>query len=527
MGDFCRDVVVIGAGPAGLAVAVGLRQYGLGVVVVEKEPGTKREVRASVVWQRALEVLRDFGCAERFLDRGLQLRQAEMYVRGRCVGRHPTTAAGTAFPQPLSIEQIAMESLLAERLAELGTGVRWSTEALGVRVRGEGAEVDVRGPGGQKETIACRWVIGCEGAHSLVRKTLGIGFEGERRTDLQAVQINAKAEWKYVCAPDTTYFFLEHRTCLIASPRPGGGYRFFCFRDDPEPQQEGPPGLEEMRALIARATHDPDLRLVPTVPPWFNRARFHDRLATSLRQGPALLVGDSAHLWAPVGGRGLNTGLRGAHNLVWKLAAVHHGWALDALLDTYSAEQRAIARDVMRQMRRNLLELPPSRLTLAGMRLLGPALLASEGFNRRGQALLSELPRTHRRSALSTDAAGYAGRRGLRAGDRVPDVPVSAGGRQRRLHDMLSYDRWTLLVDGAAEGTADAAALRRSAGRYALPVDVTAIRAGRGHGSVLAPGTMLLVRPDGHIGLRAAAADRAALEAYLQRWFVPKAGAGQ
>ncbi len=420
---------------------------------------------------------------------------------------------GTAFPQPLSIEQIATEALLAERLAELGTEVRWSTEAVALRVRGDGAAVDVRGPGGELGTIDCRWVVGCEGAHSLVRKTLGIPFEGERRENLQAVQINANPEWQYATEPDTTYFFLEHRTCLIASPRPGGGYRYFCFLDDPEPQPVGPPGLEEMRDLVAAAAHDPELRLVPTVPPWFNRARFHDRVAASLRVGPALLAGDSAHTWAPVGGRGLNTGLRGAHNLAWKLASVHHGWAGDALLDTYSTEQRGIALEVMRQMRRNVMELPASRLTLAAMRLAGPALLRSEGFTRRGRTLLSELARHHRRSAPG------GGRGGTRAGDRVPDVPVTQGGRQRRLHDLLSYDRWTLLV----EGEADTAAARRAAGRYAAPVEAFGIRAGRGHAGVLPTGTMLLVRPDGHVGLRARATDRPALDAYLRRWFTPKA----
>ncbi|MFQ6193247.1 FAD-dependent oxidoreductase [Streptomyces sp. NPDC000405] len=529
MSRFCRDVVIIGAGPTGLALAVALRQYGLGVTVLEKEPGTKRQVRASVLWQRALEILRDLGCAERFLDQGLTLRQAVFHVRGREIGRHAMTVPGTAFPQPLSIEQIAIEALLAERLRELGTEVRWNSEAVAVRPGERAAQVDVRGPDGTLETLDCRWVVGCEGAHSVVRGTLGLLFEGERRTGLQAVQINARPRWPYPYAPDTTYFFIERRASLIVSPRPGGGYRFFCFRDDPDPGHVAPPDVEEMRELVARVAHDPDVRLVPTEPEWFNRARFHDRVAATFRVGPALLAGDSAHLWAPVGGRGLNTGLRGIHNLAWKLAAVHQGHARDALLDTYTAEQRAIAREVMRQMRRNVLELPPSVPTLTAMRLLGPALLRSETFNRQGRNLLSELFRHYRAGPLAADRGG---RGALRAGDRLPDLPVTESGRQRRLHDLLSYERWTLLV-GAASGAAttgtvpgliDTAEVRRVLDRYAVRAEVFGIRAGKGVAEGPAPGTLLLVRPDGHIGLRARAGDVRALDAYLGSWFVRRGG---
>ncbi|RLV10261.1 2-polyprenyl-6-methoxyphenol hydroxylase [Streptomyces griseocarneus] len=513
-----QDAVIIGAGPTGLALAIALRQYGLGVTVVEKEPRTKREARASVVWQRALEVLRDLGCAHTFLANGIQLNRAEMYLRGRRMGEHRVRPSGTPYPRPLSIEQDSMEPLLVERLRELGTEVVWGTEAVAVRVHGHGAEVDVRGPGGTARTLACRWVVGCEGSHSIVRRTLGVPFEGERRENLQAVQINAEADWKYGHDRDTTRIFVEHRMCLIADPRPGGGYRFFCFLRDPDPGVTAPPGPDEMRDIVARCVHDPGLQLMPTEPPWADRARFHDRIAASLRVGRALLVGDSAHLWAPIGGHGLNTGLRGAHNLGWKLAAVHHGWARESLLDTYSAEQRRTAQEVMRDMRRNILELPAGTPTLAMMRIVGPAVLASDRMNRRGQAILSDFIRNHRTSDLSTDSGPRRGGGALRAGDRLPDLPVLQGGRRRSLHDLLSYDRWTLLVlpdDGDAVGPG----LRRVVDRYAVPAEAFHVRPVPDGSAVLPGGSLLFVRPDGHVGLRAGAEDGAALDTYLGRWF--------
>ncbi|MEU3756105.1 FAD-dependent monooxygenase [Streptomyces olivoreticuli] len=519
MTDF-QDVVVVGAGPAGLALAVALRLYGVGVTVVEKECRPGREPRVGVLRQRALEVMRDLGCAEGLLADGLLLSRAEVYVRGRHIGRRPTDVPGTAFPRPLSVEQGAVRPLLERRLRALGGDVRRGTEALAVRLRGDGAEVDVRGPDGRARTLGCRWVVGCDGARGLVGTTLGIPCEGEPRPGLQALQINAEVDWKYGDDRDTVRVFLERRLCAVATPRPGGGYRLLCFLRDPDPRITAAPCSDDMRDLLARGTHDPGLHLMPTEPPWAGRARFHDRAAASLRVGRALLVGDSAHAWAPVGGHGLDAGLRGAHNLGWKLAAVHHGWAAPALLDTYATEQRRTALQLTRWLSRTLPELPAAPPVLAALGIVGPAVRADGRMDRRGRAVLSHFAADHRTSALSADGGGPGP---LRAGDRLPDLPVVQGGRRRGLHDLLSYARWTLLVVPGHQGSdvGDAMGMRRVLADYAVPAEVFHVRPvpdERGR-----PGGMLLVRPDGHVGLRARPGDGRALAAYLGRWFVRQA----
>ncbi|MGX2992746.1 FAD-dependent monooxygenase [Streptomyces sp. JNUCC 64] len=516
-----RDVVVIGAGPTGLALSIALRSYGLDTLVVDKGGGTKHEPRASVIWQRAQETLRDLGCAERIVDRGLPLRQGEFQVGGRVAGVQEMEMEDTAFPGPLSIEQDSIEALMRERLQELGADVVWSTEAIGVQSGAEGTEVDLRGPDGRVGTVRCRWVVSCEGSRSLVRKTLGIPFEGERRSNLQCVQLNARPRWGQPARPDVTQIFINHHITLVAGPVPGGITRFYAFLPDPDPEHWDPPTVPEMEALVASATGEPSVALEPSEPRWANRARFHDRIARRLREGPALLVGDSAHVWAPIGGRGLNTGLLGAHNLGWKLAAVHHGWAPDALLDTYDSEQRRTAHAVMRAMRRNVVELPPNRLTLAAIRLLMPPLMSSDRVVRRGALRLSDFARDHRASALST------GRRGARGvpgpGDRLPDLPVRTATGSRRLHEVLSYRHWTLLGVGADERAfaGEEAALRALTERYALPVEPVVVRP-ESRRRELPGGSLLLVRPDGYVGLRARAGDTAAVTAYLDRWSLPK-----
>ncbi|WP_035839382.1 FAD-dependent monooxygenase [Kitasatospora azatica] len=429
----------------------------------------------------------------------------------------------TAFPGPLSIEQDTIESLLREQLRRHGPDVQWSTEAVAVRVGAQEAEVDLRGPDGQTRTVGCRWVVGCEGSRSLVRRSLGIPFEGEQRTNLQCLQLNAEPDWSHPYHPPVTRIFINHGVTLITDPVPGGAVRFYAFRPDPEPQLEEPPSPQEMETLVAAATGVPAVRLVPTEPRRANRARFHDRIAGRLRHDRALLAGDSAHLWAPIGGRGLNTGLLGAHNLGWKLAAVHRGWATDALLDTYDTEQRAAALEVMRAMRRNILELPPNRPTLAAIRLLLPHLLRSSRLARQGATLLSDFGRNHRRSALSSGKRGERG--GLRAGDRLPDLAVTTDTGPGRLHDLLSYQRWSLLLveaDAEQPDHSAAATLRRLTDRYVMPVGHFRIHPDPHRHHTLPTGTLLLVRPDGHLGLRAGAGDRRLLKAYLDRWFVQR-----
>ena len=137
-----------------------------------------------------------------------------------------------------------------------------------------------------------------------MRKAAGLPFDGGPRRRLQVAQINAKVDWSLPYHGDRTYLLLDKDLSIGCAPRPGGGYRCFAFTREPDTTPLTPVTAEEMRQLLLRAAHEPDVWLTPTLPLWTNRARFQDRFAPSLRSGRALLAGDSAHLWAPIGGRG-------------------------------------------------------------------------------------------------------------------------------------------------------------------------------------------------------------------------------
>jgi 2-polyprenyl-6-methoxyphenol hydroxylase-like FAD-dependent oxidoreductase len=507
-------VLILGAGPVGLLLALCLTELGVRVSVVERGPSTKRDPRAAIVWPRVAEVLRSVGVIDRFEAAACRLQRAEFRVDGRYAGAMALGRLACANPYPLMIEQHVTERLLAERLAERGVTVRWDTEATDVRTRADGADVDLRGPDGAAETVSCAWVVGCDGARSLVRKRLGIAFEGAARVGVECVQVNARPTWSLPDDRATGYFFVVPGRTLLACPLPDGGYRFVCFSAVRGAAPEGEPDLAELRALVADATREPVVDLAPTEPRWVNRARFQDRVAARLVDGRALLAGDAAHVWTPVGGHGMNAGMRGAQNLAWKLAAVLRGEAPTALLDTYSDEQRAAARAVIDGLTRWKTEEPSPAWVV---RLIGLALpLALRGVDRFPpvEARLSELDAAHHGSALSCALTPFGA---LRPGDRLPDVTVRHEGLELRCHDLLALSRWTLLatVDGARDD-AHVARLRRLADRYRAQIRVTPVRAeGASRRALDGDSRAVLVRPDAHVAAVARVNDDAALGQYL------------
>ncbi|MFD3659170.1 FAD-dependent monooxygenase [Streptomyces sp. NPDC058659] len=524
---------MVGAGPVGLTLAIGLRRLGLRVRIVDKAPATKREARALVLWARAREALDALGVGETLRRHGVELAAVTVHARDRALGELTTGWARSAHARPLNIEQHDIERLLSEELARLGTRVEWNTELTDVKVHDDRAEFTLRHGDGTVESAVAPWIVGCEGTASVVRDRLGIPFEGRRRTGLQVVQGNAHPTWQLGEEPGRGYIFLAPHRSLLVFPLPGGGFRFFCFRDDPDPTLTAAPTIGELRDLVAETALMPDLRMEPTEHLWLNRARFSDRVAARLRSGRGLLAGDAAHAWAPVGGHGMNVGILGAHNLAWKLAAVHHGQAGEELLDTYSDEQRLLAVRYIREMRFNFMELPLPPLGYRAFTATVPATLARRGVQRRLDLRLSDLGRNHRDSPLSRHRPGRGHRAGPRAGDRMPDVALttgSAGGDARaadraidqgaaavRLHTLLGYERWTLVLHAARADAGALDALREACDGFPAPVRVLpvtpwdAAEARRlGH-----PADLRLVRPDGYVGLVAPLARTALLRSYL------------
>jgi 2-polyprenyl-6-methoxyphenol hydroxylase-like FAD-dependent oxidoreductase len=555
------EVLVVGAGPVGLTMAIALRRLGVHVRVVDKAPGTNREPRADVLFPRAGEVLGSIGVGERLRDSSYQMQGADIYGNGRRIGSFRVGQLSSQFPRAMTIEQHDIEKLLAEELAQWGVLVEWQTEATRMEVHEDRVDMTLRMAGGVEEQTTAAWVVACDGSRSQIRDWLGIPFEGQRRRNMQVVQGNVVPSWHLPDHPGQGYFFLAPYRSVIAFPTPAGGYRIFCVRDDPDPQLTDPPTLDELRALVAGAAGIPDLRLELTEPVWLSRSRFSDRIATTLRRGRVLLAGDAAHAWAPIGGHGMNVGILGAHNLAWKLAAVHRGHATDALLDSYSTEQRVLARGVIRDMKFNIMEalLPalPNRLRCAALK----AALPSQRFQQRGEWVMSDFGRNHRASPLTWRHSRRPAR-GPRAGYRVPDVAVvgasevadrtsiagpsqatavredqrsavapeggppdvlSIAPQAARLHQLLSYDRWTLLLSADHVEAATLLALRNACAACPAPVQLLTVSAQHPDATEELGRTdeYKLIRPDGYVALVAQLERVDLLSDYLGMFFAP------
>ncbi|GGZ90907.1 FAD-dependent monooxygenase [Streptomyces echinoruber] len=514
------DVLVVGAGPTGLAAACTLLREGVPVRVVDRRRGPTALPKALIVWSGALEVLDRLGVADALAERALRLRGASYWSRGRAVASVGFGAlAGSRFPGPLCVPQPVTEELLYERLLQLGGRVEWGTEAADVTVEGDAVRVGLRtAPGGAHppgtpaapQTARARWLVAADGAHSTVRTSLGIPFEGGTYArDFLLGDGVVKVEGPAAVPVDEAQYHLTPDGVLVVVALPEGGHRVFF--DQPAGSGEAAPALPELQALLD-ARGPGGWTLADTT--WTSRFRVHTRVAARFRQGPVLLAGDAAHCHSPAGGQGLNTGVQDAYDLGWKLTAVLGG-ADESLLDSYEAERRpAAVRAVSRadaQTRLWLLRSPLARLAR------DTALRALSASGLLEKRLVPELAQVDPDLTGSPAVGGPAGD-GIVPGRRIPDAPLSAlHGRQAdTLHGYLAAGRHTVVVLGtsAYDEAAVRAARRACAHDTTGRLDVLLIRPGAlpGAGALPAHDTAdgrlgttsqaVYVRPDGVVGAR-------------------------
>src|SRR4051812_21076348 len=219
------EVLVVGAGPIGLTMAIALRRLGMRVAVVDRAPGTNREPRADVIFPRAGEALGALGVGETLRRHAYEMESGTVFSLGRRLGRFTTGRLDSDYPTAMTIEQHHIEELLAEELDRLGVPVSWHTRVTALEQDADGVTVTVQRPQGAEERIEAAWVVGCDGIRSTVRRLLGIDFPGAERPNMQVVQGNVVPSWSLTDKPGNGYFFLAPYRSVIAFPTPGCGYR--------------------------------------------------------------------------------------------------------------------------------------------------------------------------------------------------------------------------------------------------------------------------------------------------------------
>ncbi|MFE7270551.1 FAD-dependent monooxygenase [Streptomyces sp. NPDC057623] len=498
------DVLVVGAGPTGLALAAQLCDYGTGFRIVDRSLDRVRESRALGIQPRTLEALAGFGVSERLVDRGNPAMRLRLHLTRRTVSVRlfDIGARDTPYPFLLFLSQAETEHVLGEHLAGRDVTVERGTELIGLERRGPHVACRLRGRDGTEETVTARYVVGCDGAHSTVRARAGIGFEGYAypRTyllaDLEVDGLEPGAVHSYLTGGGMLFFF------PLGSP---ASWRMLAMRPS-----DVPGGEVTVPLLQGIADRYGAQGLLLRDPVWMTEFRLHNRGAARYRSGPFFLAGDAAHIHSPAGAQGMNTGIQDALNLGWKIALVCRGAAPEELLETYGTERVPVGHDVRRFTDRAFVIGTSSHpvLRFARERLLpwlAPLALRPTAPRRRIFRTVSELGIHYRRSPASTKGTRPP-RHGPRAGDRLPDLP-------RGLQARLAAPGWHLTLTGPPHLWPDRRIAPLLEGRTEL---ITVHRLGD-----LSPWPDVaqgLVRPDGHLGYVARGAELAGLRAYLARW---------
>jgi 2-polyprenyl-6-methoxyphenol hydroxylase-like FAD-dependent oxidoreductase len=494
------DVLVVGAGPTGLALAAHALAQGASVRVVDRAPTAVHESRALVLQPRTLEVLAGLGVTAELLRRGRRTVRLRLHAGARAVDV-PLSDVGitdTPYPFLLFASQAETEATLAAHLAERGLAVERGTELVGLDQPGDRVSCVLARASGT-EVAEAAYVVGCDGGGSTVRRLLGVGFQGGRypqRFALADVTVDGDLPAGQVHA------YLGRRGILflfpLGSPAP---WRVMGLLPDAEP--DGELSLPVVQALADEFTGGA-LRLRDPV--WLSDFRLRHRLADRYRVDRVFLAGDAAHVHSPAGGQGMNVGIQDAANLGWKLALVARGHADPALLDSYEPERRPVGRALLRFTDRLYTIATSTRAPVAAARThLAPRLLPlvvrvrplrAAGFRR-----VADLDVAYRRSPAVTNQ-GPARRPA--AGDRLPDAP--AGGST--LHTLVGAPGFHLLLAGPVDTVAHRAVTTHRLDRR--DPAWTRLR--------LRDAGQLLVRPDGHIAYRADDSDTTGLRTYLDRW---------
>ncbi|MET7567491.1 FAD-dependent monooxygenase [Streptomyces sp. NPDC005492] len=480
------DVLIAGAGPTGLTLAIELARRGAGVRIVDAAPVPHRESRGKGLQPRTLEVLEDVGVTERVLATGTTRLPFRKYFDGAHV--NDTDRAADTRPTPdapydtgVLIGQWQVEKILRDRLAEFGVAVE-----LGVEVAGfEQDEDGVTAVLADGERIRAGHLVGCDGGRSRVRKAMGVRFDGTTEPAQSMVVGDVAAKgisrdfWHQWFTPDGG---------VLLCPMPGTDS--FQFQAGPELDADGqplPPSLESFQRIFDRYARVPGIKLAD--PTWLSVWRVNVRMVDRMRVGRVLLAGDAAHVHPIAGGLGMNTGIQDAYNLGWKLALVTAGGAAPGLLDTYEEER-----------------LPVAAWTLGISTDLYARVM--EAVKEPGTGVEAAAPPPmgtgYRWSSLAAPAdAGDPDV--LRPGDRAPDAPcLDASGSPVRLFQVFADPRFTLL----GFGTEVADAVGKLAVEHGDLLQVftldTDLRDHEGHArrayGVTDP-ALVLVRPDNHVAL--------------------------
>ncbi|GLQ50491.1 FAD-dependent oxidoreductase [Dyella flava] len=498
------DVLIVGAGPTGLVLALWLTRLGIKVHIVDKaaEPGTSS--RALAVQARTLELYRQLDLTDAVIEGGHQIPAVNLWVKGERAARLPIEAIGadlTPYPFMQAFPQDRHERLLIDRLERLGITVQRQTELTGFSEQDGHVLARLRGPDGHEQNWEASYIAGCDGARSLVRETIGMGFPGGTYrqvfyvADVQAAGPSLDGE---------LHIDLDEADFLAVFPLAGTGRaRLIGTVRDERAEHAEDLKFEDVSERAIK-----HLKVQVDTVHWFSTYHVHHRVAEHFRMGRAFLLGDAAHIHSPAGGQGMNTGIGDAINLAWKFASVLTGCAPESLLDSYEAERIGFARRLVSTTDRvfsfvtaegRIADIMRTRITPLLLPKVARVDVAREFLFR----TVSQLTVSYRGGPLSQGSAGH-----VHGGDRLP---WAVAGYEDNF-GSLTLMNWQVHVYGTARQE-----LVDCCKSLGLPLQVFDWQA-EYEAAGLTQNVLYLLRPDTYIAL----IDPAGMWETLDRYFVSR-----
>ena len=443
-----KDVLIVGAGPTGLALACQLLRYGVDFVIIDKKETTTPHSKAIGVQARTLEIYEQIGLADKLIGLGTIAEKARLFAGGKVRGEMEFADIGkglSPYPFLLIVEQGKHEALLYDYIRSNSRDVRWQTELTSFEQNESGVTATLKTSGGKTETIDAKYLVACDGAKSLVRHSLGLEFAGstfERMFYVADVQL----DWEY--PHDGLQVFLMKNALLAFFPMIGEQrYRIVGTFPEEFSKDEGDVLYEEIEERIRL---DTEIKFDITKVNWFSTYKVHTRHVDKFSVGRIFLAGDSAHIHSPAGAQGMNTGIQDGYNLAWKLACVLRGKASGELLTTYNEERLPNAEALTKTTDRFFGLAAGDDALLAFVRLyifpyVAQFLFSLDAVKKFVFPRISQIQINYEHDTLSRETGTFA----VHAGDRMPWFDVEGAS----IYDRLREPKFHLVVffDGKAE----------------------------------------------------------------------------
>lgn len=510
-------VLVVGAGPSGLLMAAELHRRGVDCLLIDAHDSPMGWDRATVVHPRSLEIFEQLGIVAPLLEAGVKQRMAVIRAGGTLLGEIDLALCGSRYPFNIGISEEVTEGILADYLERQGGSVTRATKLVALEQDADGVVATVERDG-IASSIVAQWVVGCDGHNSMVRSFARIEEDGHDIADPWAVFDATIADWQD--SFEGNYAYLDD-VPVILTALPGKRWRVYLRPSGPDSDL-----VEDALSTLRR--HLPGVRFEDIANP--TRFQCHTKVAKQYRAGRVLIAGDAAHTCSPAQGHGMNSGMQDAYNLAWKLALVCQGHCSEALLDSYEAERRPVAEAITAS----------GDAADSGQMIRDPEMRRQRDAAIRG--VFADAAQKHHEAvaeaeldidyAVSPIVAGDR-HEAVWPGQRLPDgiaVRRTGSGEAGWLHELAtSRGHAAVLVGGASAGADELARARNAfepdgtiveqAITLSANPDVAHADARLDAETARAIGVdgivLIVVRPDGHIGLRAEADHDAALTAYV------------